>query len=472
MMEIPLAEEYPFKENIMGKPIQKKYFGQVTVEGAQIVVSGVKFADGTTATNDFIIKQTGSHAYIVQDGALSHDPETAFMVNAVDVSELNPGECFILATPFGGTARPCAKIMQYRLDLYEADGSIGNYGWSSFPATVLGQADLISATGAVGALLTIAPDTAGAGYFTAPAITLTGGGSGGAAHTTIAGADGHVATTVIDTPGMGYSGATVAAPPASVTAVLTPALTNGVLGLTVANAGANGFYNAVPAVTISAPPAKVDAIATATIAAGAVTGHAGLNDTLNGFYTSAPLITVGAPPASVTATATPPLNDGGGGVTLGALGGITGGGYYSVAPVVTLGGGNGDAVAVATVLNGGVTGVTVTGAGTGFVGLVTVSIAVPDVAPVQAVLSSILTNGRVTNISRDNVGAGYLAAPSLSFAAAPAAVAGAATAVLTSHRVSSVAGVAGSGYFAVPTVTVDAANVAPVQATVTATFSV
>ena len=456
----------------MGKAIQKKWFGPATGAGAQIVVSGVRFADDTTATSDFIIKQTGSTAYIVQDAALSHDPETVFMVNATDVAHLNPGECFIMATPFGGTALPCAKIMQYRVDLYEADGSIGSYSWSAQPAFEDGQADLISAAGAVGALLTLAVDVAGSGYFTAPSVILAGGGSGGAAHTTIAGADGHVATAAIDSPGMGYSGASLSAPPASVTAVLTPSLTNGVLSLVVANAATNGFYNAVPAVTISAPPAKVDAVATATIAAGAVTGYTGLNDTLNGFYTSAPHITVGAPPAPITASATPPLNDGAGGVTLGALGGITGGRYYSVAPAVTLGGGNGDAVAIATIAAGAVTGVTVTGAGTGFVGLVTVSIAAPNVAPVQAVLSAILTNGRVTSISRDNVGAGYLVAPLLTFDAAPAAVAGAGTAVLTAHRVSSVAGVAGSGYFAVPTVSVAAPDVAPVQATVLATFSV
>lgn len=469
MMEIPVRE-YPFKRNIiMGKAIQKKWFGPATGSGSQIVVSGVKFADGTTATSDFIIKQTGSTAYIVQDSALSHAAEIVFMVNATDVTGLNPGECFILATPFGGSARPCSKIAQYRLDIFEADGSIGSYSWSTIPAAAPGEADLISGSGSVGALLTLAVNIAGSGYFTAPAVTLTGGGVGGAAHVTIGGATGAVATAVIDSAGWGYSGVTVAAPPAAVRAALTPSLANGVLSLAVANAASNGYYNAVPIITISAPPAATTATATATIAAGAVTGYTALVG--GGFYAVAPLITVGAPPAPVTATCTPPLNDGAGGVTLGALVVTAAGGYYSVAPNVTLGGGNADAVAVATVANGIVTGVTVTGAGTGFVGLVTVTVDAPDVAPVQAVLSAVLTNGAVTTISRDNIGAGYLAAPGLSFAAPAAAVAGAATAVLTAHRVTSVAGVSGSGYFAVPTVSVAAADVAPVQATLTATFS-
>ena len=373
----------------MGRPIQKKWFGPATTPGAQIVVSGVKFADGTTATGDFIIKQTGSNAYVVQDSALTHAAEIVFMVNATGVGGLNPGECYILATPFGGSARPCAKIAQYRLDLYEADGSIVSYSWSTIPAAALGEADLITGSGGVGALLTLAPNVAGSGYFTAPAVTLTGGGSGGAAHTTIAGVDGHVATAVIDSAGMGYSGVSLTAPPASVTAVLARTLTNGALGLTVSNAALNGYYNAVPVVTIAPPP------------------------------------------AATTATATPPLNDGAGGVTLGALVVTLGGGFYTSVPAVTLGGGNGDAVAVATLVNGAVSTITVTGAGTGFVGLVTVT-----VDP------------------------------------APAAVAGAATAVLTAHRVTSVVGVAGSGYFVAPAVSVAVPDVAPVQATLTATFSV
>lgn len=239
-----------------------------------------------------------------------------------------------------------------------------------------------------GTLLTISPLVAGSGYFTAPSVTLTGGGVGGSASTTITGADGHLATTTVVSGGAGYSGATLTAPPASVTAVLARTVTNGVLGLTVSNAGANGFYNAVPVITIAPPPAAVTALATA------------------------------------------PLNDGAGGVTLGALTITEPGGFYTSAPAVTLGGGNGDAVAAATLTNGAVTAITVTGAGTGFVGAVTVSVAAP-----------------------------------------PASVAGAATAVLTAHRVTSVSGVAGSGYFTAPSVSVAAPDVAPVQATVTTTFS-
>lgn len=129
----------------MGRPINRKWFGKAIVTGNQIVVNGVKFADGTTASSAYIVKQTGSNAYVVQDAAMTHAPEIVFMVNATTVGALLPGQCFITATPFGGTALACSKIAQYRVNVYEADGSIGNYSWSTQPANAAGQADLNAA---------------------------------------------------------------------------------------------------------------------------------------------------------------------------------------------------------------------------------------------------------------------------------------------------------------------------------------
>ena len=140
----------------MGKPIKKSWFGTpVTAGSGHIKVNGVKFADGTTATSAHIIKQTGSNAYVVQDAALAHAPETVFMVNAATLGALLPGQCFILATPFGGSALPCAKIAQFRVDIFNVaktvaaevgapiDTAITSYSWSTVPATAAGQADLI-----------------------------------------------------------------------------------------------------------------------------------------------------------------------------------------------------------------------------------------------------------------------------------------------------------------------------------------
>jgi hypothetical protein len=140
----------------MGRPIQKKWFGlPVTAGSGHIKVNGVKFADGTTATGAYIIKQTGSNAYVVQDAALVHAPETVFMVNASALSGLLPGQCFVLATPFGGSALPCAKIAQFRVDIFNVakttpaevgapiNIAVTSYSWSTQPATTAGQADLI-----------------------------------------------------------------------------------------------------------------------------------------------------------------------------------------------------------------------------------------------------------------------------------------------------------------------------------------
>lgn len=294
-----LRSNYSLRRNKMGKSIQKKWFGKATVPGSQIVVSGVKFADGTTATNDFIIKQTGSNAYVVQDAAQTHAPETVFMVNATNVGGLNPGECFILATPFGGSARPCKKISQYRLSLYEADGTIGSYSWSTVLASAPGQADLITGPGVSGAVLTLAINTAGFGYFTAPAVTLTGGGNGGSAHTTVS--NGAVATIVIDSAGTGYSGVTIDAPTAAVTATAHGTATAGVVDTTVTVDVGGGYYAVAPAVTVVGGDGT--ATAHAVISGGHVTSIVMDTRGTTGYVTPV-AFTIAAPPASVQATAT------------------------------------------------------------------------------------------------------------------------------------------------------------------------
>ena len=132
------------KENKVGKPIQKKHFGLPVTSGSNhIKVDKDKFADGTVVSNAYIVKQTGSTAYMVQDALLARSPEIVFMVNATNPGALLPGQCFITTTPFGGSAIPCAKITQYRVKTYEADGSIGNYSWSLSAADHAGQSTLV-----------------------------------------------------------------------------------------------------------------------------------------------------------------------------------------------------------------------------------------------------------------------------------------------------------------------------------------
>ena len=138
----------------MGRPIQKRWFGLASLGGNQIVVNGVKFADGTTAVNAYIVSQTGSSAYIVQDTAMAHAPEIVFMVNADGLGALQPSQCYITATPFGGTPLPCKTIAQYRASLFTVPNSVPrrvgdpavvaatDYRWSLIPAVAPGQCNL------------------------------------------------------------------------------------------------------------------------------------------------------------------------------------------------------------------------------------------------------------------------------------------------------------------------------------------
>jgi hypothetical protein len=138
----------------MGRPIQRKWFGVAAAAGAQIIVNGVKWADGTTATSAYIVKQTGDRAYVVSNGSKA---EICFLVNAATVGALSANQCFILCTPFGGTSIPCEKIAQYRLSTYAADGTVDSYRWSAIPAGAIGQADLITAAEAGFPVNTLAP---------------------------------------------------------------------------------------------------------------------------------------------------------------------------------------------------------------------------------------------------------------------------------------------------------------------------
>lgn len=310
MMEIPQSRGVPIQgEYNMGRPIQGRWFGPASLGGQQIIVDGVKFADGTTATDAYIVKQTGSSAYIVSNGTKA---EIVFMVNANGLSALMPGQCYINATPFGGTALPCKTIAQYRASLYTVPNSVPrivgdpavvaatDYVWSTIPATRIGECDLITDASGMGAVTAVTIVLPGFGYFTAPTVTITGDGSGATATATVA--NGIVTGVSIGDGGSNYTTASVAfdAPPASVTATGTVTLNGGAVdSISVDNAGANGYYTTAPTVTISGN--GNGATATAVVSAGRVTSIT--VDTPGTSYTSA-TVTIADPSAEVTATGT------------------------------------------------------------------------------------------------------------------------------------------------------------------------
>ncbi len=283
----------------MGRPIQKKWFGLATLAGNQIVVNGVKFADGTTATSAYIVKQVGSDSYIVQDSSLSHAAEIVFMVNATSTGALLPSQCFILATPFGGSPVPCAKINQFRVDLYEGT-TINSYSWSDIPAFAVGQADLISGSGAVGAILSVVVDIAGFGYSVAPSVTFTGGGVGATATASIT--NGAVTGVVVNTAGSGYTtgGVTIGTVPVAVTATATATQSGGIIQNSVVVTNGGHYYTVAPTVTITGA-AGSGSVATATLTNGAVTS---INVSNGGTgYTNPIVVSIAAPSASVQSTA-------------------------------------------------------------------------------------------------------------------------------------------------------------------------
>ena len=285
----------------MGKPIKKSWFGEPVGPGSNhIRVNGVKFADGVSYSDAFIVKQTGSSAYMVQDSAQIHAPEIVFMVNASSISALNTGECFILATPFGGSPVPCSKIAQYRVDVFE-NGTVVSYTWSTRPAVALGQADLIN-MGVAGQILSFQIINGGRGYTSVPSVSISNPpGTGATWTTTVVG--GVVTAITFGNPGSGYAlnaTATIAAPAAAVTATATAVVSAGAFTSITSLVGGN-YYSVAPIVTIGGP--GTGASATAVInASGAVTG---ITNIVGGTGYSAATITFAAPPASVTATAIP-----------------------------------------------------------------------------------------------------------------------------------------------------------------------
>jgi hypothetical protein len=292
----------------MGRPIQKKWFGPATLPGSQIVVNGVRWADNSTSTGAYIVKQTGSAAYVVSNGVKT---EIVFMVNAASTAALLPGQCFINATPFGGSALPCYKIAQFRVDVFNIANTVpretgapvpdgtSSYSWSTQPAVAPGQADLITGSGAVGAILSITAGAAGFGYFTAPSVSFTGGGVGGAAHATVA--NGVVTGYVIDSAGSGYANGnmTIGTPPASVTATATGTATAGAVDALVTVSVPGGYYTAAPAVTVLG--GNSDATAHAVVSGGHVTSI--VIDVPGTGYTTPVAFTIAAPAAAVQATA-------------------------------------------------------------------------------------------------------------------------------------------------------------------------
>lgn len=160
----------------MGRPIKKSWFNDPAAPGYQIKITA-KLPD-QAAAEGFIVEQTGTRKYKVNIGGVIGD---VFLVNKSAANDLLDGEAFILATPFGGTALPVSKLQQYRVSVFNADGSYSQYFWDENAASVAGQATVINDSSVVAeqavatytvaeGVITIDIVDPGQGYTTAPTV--------------------------------------------------------------------------------------------------------------------------------------------------------------------------------------------------------------------------------------------------------------------------------------------------------------
>ena len=322
----------------------------------------------------------------------------------------------------------------------------------------------------------------GAGYTTAPTVTVTGGTfTGTGTVTATATLTGGVVTGVaINVGNRVYT----RAPTVTIGRSYTPATlvnngnSNGTLTVSVGgntavnlgNAGAGYVPNSTITVTVPSNTPSVQAVVTPTIGTGANAGRiTGLTLSNAGSgYGSAPVITIAAPVTSATATAVPTLTAG----KITAFT-ITGGANYTAAPAVTIStAAAGQQATLTAAVNGsGALVYTLSNPGLGYAVAPTVVVPAPTASVTAAATATINGTGNVTGFTVTNAGTNYLpgAAPLVTVAAAPLAAQATATAsinaagTVTGYTITS----AGYGYWTAPTIT-DALPTLPVAATAVA----
>ncbi|OWK40275.1 RTX toxin [Fimbriiglobus ruber] len=228
------------------------------------------------------------------------------------------------------------------------------------PSTAIATA---TATLSGGGVSSIAVNTGGAGYLVDPDVTLVGGGGTGATATATV-VNGVVTAVTVTNAGTGYT-----APPTVVIAHQVNAGTKATFTVTAVDHFDNVAtgYTGAPTFTSSDPRAVFSPV-TYTFTSGTGPGFD------NGTHTFVNGVTFATTGRLAAATAT--LTGSGVGAIIVPSG--SGGSGYSAVPNVTLTGGGGTgATAVATVVNGVVTGITVTHAGTGYTSAPTVTIDYP-----------------------------------------------------------------------------------------------
>ena len=115
----------------MGRPLNKRYFGEPTAGGNEIKV---QFHNGTASANGWIVKQLGSKKFRCTDGTNTKD---CVLVDKASAA-IAAGEMTITVKDDGGTARQVTKIAGRKVTL-DTGASIA---WNMSDSTTDGAVEM------------------------------------------------------------------------------------------------------------------------------------------------------------------------------------------------------------------------------------------------------------------------------------------------------------------------------------------
>ena len=145
----------------MGRPLQKKFFGDPARPGSQIVLNSAWLPGESAAINDcYIVKQVGTGRYLVTDGTKSG------VVRLVAAAPAKAGEGQLVVNKFGGGTEAVKVIHNRTIKTWSG----ASFAWSLAAAAKTGEVTMrFAAADVPGATLAISNPQVG----TATTITVT-----------------------------------------------------------------------------------------------------------------------------------------------------------------------------------------------------------------------------------------------------------------------------------------------------------
>jgi hypothetical protein len=317
----------------------------------------------------------------------------------------------------------------------------GGSGYTSVPSVnILNDGATPPTATATLSVASVTVTNGGSSYTSAPNVVFTSTSGSGAAATAILTGN-QVTGVAVTNSGSGYT-----SPPtvgftggggsgAQATAIMQ------VAAVTITSTGAGRYVS--PLISF-AGGGGTGAAAAATLSVASVSIPAGGGGS---GYTSAPTVTFSAPPQGITASGT--ANISGGGVT--GINLLNAGSGYASPPVVAFSGGGGTGAAGTAYISGGaVTSVAITNPGAGYTSAPTVTFA-PAPSGITATGTVSVSGGAVNGVTVLTPGSGYTSAPTISFSGGGGT---GATAIPVMQLASVTVYPGGLGYTSPPTLTI------------------